>query len=155
MWLFNIVTHFSILLLLLAIRQLWCRVMGATSIDKESIDDSCLTGIVDATKIARQGIASIVGPPWIWMVMWKHTLLLMCMSFRHDEVWLPFMLSMISIAVLIGLVYGPKDDARSAYIPKRHRKWSRYRNVVCIKLHKQVTASALFGRIELFMYTGC
>jgi hypothetical protein len=128
MWLFNIVTHFSILLLLLAIRQLWYQLMGAPSIDKESIDDPRLTGIADTTKIAHQGMASIVGPPasfaikktvnacklsmelmrnWIWMVMWKHTSLLMCMSFRHDEVWLPFMLSMISTAVLIGLVYSP------------------------------------------------
>jgi hypothetical protein len=176
MWLFNIVTHFSIILLLLAIRQLWCRVLSAPSIDKESIADSRRTGVDDTTKVARRGIASIVGPfatsaikktvnacklsmelvrNWIWMVIWKHTSLLMCMTFQHDEVWLPFMLSMISIVVLIGLVYGPRDDARGAYIPKRHRKWSRYRNIVCIKLSKQVTASALFGRIELFMYTGC
>jgi GAG-pre-integrase domain len=106
-------------------------------------------------EISKVGqVASNIICGWIWIAMWKHTSLIMFMTFMHDEVWLPFLLSMISVVIIIGLVYLPKDTG-SLYIPKQHWKWSRYRDMRCRMLIKRFTASTLFMCIEEFMYTKC
>jgi cbb3-type cytochrome oxidase subunit 3 len=51
------------------------------------------------------------------------------MTFMHDDVWLPFLLSMATVLFIVIMIYVPDDTGqyRPSYIPKRHRKWSRYR----------------------------
>jgi hypothetical protein len=89
-----------------------------------------------------------------WWAIWKHTLLLLSMTYMHDEVWFPFLMSMISVIMLVGLVYLPNDTG-NAYIPKQHRKWSQYRNVIIAKGWKRIMASSIARQVETFMYTNC
>jgi hypothetical protein len=175
MWLFNIVTHCSVFLLLLATSKLWYFVVDTGNIVKEARAQPCIPLVGRALKNICQGVIAIIKPcasfvikksievgrvavntvcGSIWRAMWKHTSLIMFMTFMHDEVWLPFLLSMISVVIIVGLVYLPKDTG-SVYIPKRHRKWSRYRDAMCRRLIKRITASSLFMYVEEFMYTKC
>jgi hypothetical protein len=138
MWLFNIVTHCSIFLLLIATSQLWYRLMDSVAIVKETRVQTCLPLVGSAMKSMCHGVAAIIKPPalfirkelmkfgqvtmnivrgWIWTAMWKHMSLVMFMTFMHDEVWLPFLLLMVSVVIMIGLIYLPKDTG-SSYIPK-------------------------------------
>ena len=66
---------------------------------------------------------------WSWRVFWTQPSLLLFMTFMHDDVWLPFLLSMASVLLIVIMVYIPDDtgQCRPSYIPKRHRKWSRYK----------------------------
>ena len=66
---------------------------------------------------------------WSWRVFWTQPSLLLFMTFMHDDVWLPFLLSMASVLLIVIMVYIPDDTGqyRPSYIPKRHRKWSRYK----------------------------
>jgi hypothetical protein len=75
---------------------------------------------------------------WLWALVWKRTSLLLFMTYMHEEVWLPLVLSMIGTAWVIGYVYHVEDDCRQ-YIPKRHRKWARYRNQCCLAAMKRCT----------------
>jgi hypothetical protein len=140
-----------------------------------SIVQPCIDVVVDVTKNALNRALSIIKPPvkcvvkvvskaccvatnlirgLVWTAIWRHTSLLLFMTFRHDEVWLPFLLSMISVSVMIGVVYLP-TYASSSYVPKRQRKWARYRDAMMAKLYERVMKSTVAGRIHEFMYTDC
>jgi hypothetical protein len=69
---------------------------------------------------------------WSWRVFWTQPSLLLFMTFMHNDVWLPFLLSMTSVLIIVIMAYIPEDtgQCRPSYIPKRHRKWSRYRSRV-------------------------
>ena len=47
---------------------------------------------------------------WLWALVWKRTSLLLFMTYMHEEVWLPLVLSMIGTAWVIGYVYHVEDD---------------------------------------------
>jgi hypothetical protein len=175
MWLFNIVTHCSIFLLLLATSQLWYCLMDSVTIVKEKRARACIPLVGSVMRSVCQGVAAIVKPPavfiskelvkfghatmnlvrrWIWTAVWRHTSLLMFMTFMHDEVWLPFLLSMVSVVIMIGLIYLPKDTG-SSYIPKQHRRWASYRADLYKTMQQQVMRSSLVSHLEEFMYTKC
>jgi hypothetical protein len=63
---------------------------------------------------------------WIWRSLWRQTSLLLYLTFQHEEMWLPSLLSMVTAVWLVAWMCWMTDEWRP-YVPKRHRKWSRYR----------------------------
>ncbi len=77
----------------------------------------------------------------MWKCLWKRTNLLLFLTHIHDDVWLPFMLSMSLVFFIVVWGYMPKDTkdtGQRSYIPKRHRKWARFRS----KWIKQATTAS-------------
>jgi hypothetical protein len=144
-WCKVISQHGLMFLLLLATSQLWFRLSDSIIVVKELMNSKpCINVIKETTGQLFQLVKTYIEPyvrmavnlttrafvatlrqvrAWLWSLMLRQTSLLLFMTFMHDEVWLPFILSMILVILLVGLVYLPNDTGNT-YIPKRHRKWS-------------------------------
>ena len=108
-----------------------------------------MTAACDAAEDAEQWVRA-----WVWHLFWKHTSLFLFMTYMHDEVWLPFILSMTMVLMIVWFVYAPIDTGNSdgrTYIPKRHRKWARFRAQVLRRVFNKV-GSSFVGRVLLNMW---
>ena len=72
---------------------------------------------------------------WIWNVFWTtQTPFLLSLMLMYDEVWLPFLLSMVMFMVMVFYLLDDTGQGRPSYVPKRHRKWARYRAKIVLHI---------------------
>jgi hypothetical protein len=167
-WCKVIAQHGFIFLLLLATSQIWYKMADAVVAVKDAVIQPGISiaskVMVKLCRIVRAYVepvvvavvkmttavvnvtmrASMTTVNWVrvllWKMMWRRTSLLLSLTYMHDEVWLPFLLSMALVIVITGLVYLPHDTG-SIYVPKRRRKWSRYWKTAIRELGRKLAAT--------------
>ena len=79
---------------------------------------SCATAASKAVEEAGRQFQA-----WAWSCLWKHTSFLLFMILLHDEVWPPFIVSMMLVLMIVWYVYVPSNTSNlngCTYIPKCH-----------------------------------
>ena len=138
---YNLLTNSFTYLLLLAIYLVYS--------PKEIISSFAFQeGVVPVVDATMDAIGKSIDwlRAWSWRTFWMQSPFLLFLTFMHDDVWLPFLLSMALVLFIVLSVYLPEDtgQTRPSYVPKRHRKWARYRSKACKDL-VQYIGSTSFG----------